>query len=148
MQFYLPATVTGVDAVKRELVMPIGDSQLAPVDIEDTAKVAVALLRDGGHQGRSYYMSGPEALTMSEVVDRISVATGTNFRYRKVSLEEKRQQLADLGVPGPALDLLDELLAERRRCTTSRVDLSTHNTFGVPPTTFEQFARKHVAEFV
>lgn len=148
MQFYLPATVTGVDAITRELVMPIGGSQLAPVDIEDTAKVAVALLRDGGHRGQSHYMSGPEALTMSEVVDRISAATGTNFRYTEVSLEEKRKQLADLGVPAPALDLLDELLAERRRCTTSRVDLSTHNTFGVLPTTFEQFARKHAAEFV
>jgi uncharacterized protein YbjT (DUF2867 family) len=148
MQFYLPTTVTGVDAIKRELVMPIGASQLAPVDIEDTAKVAVALLRGGGHLGQSYYMSGPEALTMSEVVDRISAATGATFRYTEVTLEEKRQQLAALGVPPPALDLLDELLSERRRCTTSRVDVSTHEMFGVVPTTFEQFARRHAAEFV
>jgi uncharacterized protein YbjT (DUF2867 family) len=148
MQFYLPTTVTGVDPIRHELVMPIGDSQLAPVDIEDTAKVAVALLRGGGHAGESFYISGPEALTMTDVAERLSKATGTAFHYRKVSFEEKRSQLAAAGVPPAALDLLDELFMERHRCATSRVDTDAHRTFGVKPTTFEEFARRHAAAFL
>jgi uncharacterized protein YbjT (DUF2867 family) len=148
MQFYLPTTVTGVDPYRRELVMPIGNSELAPVDIEDTAKIAVALLREGGHQGKSYYISGPEALTMTEVVEQISEATGSTFRYAEISFEQKREQLAAIGVPPVALDLLDELFLERRRCATSRVDLDAHALFGVQPTTFAQFARRHAAEFL
>lgn len=148
MQFYLPSTVTGVDPVRRELVMPIGDSELSPVDIDDIAKVAVALLNSQGHEGKRYFMTGPEALTMSQVADRISEATGTAFVYRNVSLDEKRRQLAAAGLPAEALDLLDELFSERARCTKSYVDLSTHETFGVEPTSFAQFARRHAAEFL
>jgi uncharacterized protein YbjT (DUF2867 family) len=148
MQFYLPSTVTGVDPVKRELVMPIGDSELSPVDIDDIAKVAVALLHSQGHHGKRYFMTGPEALTMSQIVDRISQATGTSFTYRAVSLDEKRRQLAVAGLPTEALDLLDELFSERARCTKSYVDLSTHKTFGVEPTSFAQFARRHAPEFL
>jgi uncharacterized protein YbjT (DUF2867 family) len=148
MQFYLPSTVTGVDPIQRELVMPIGDSELSPVDIDDIAKVAVALLHSQGHHGKRYFMTGPEALTMSQIVDRISQATGTSFTYRAVSLDEKRRQLAVAGLPTEALDLLDELFSERARCTKSYVDLSTHETFGVEPTSFAQFARRHAPEFL
>jgi uncharacterized protein YbjT (DUF2867 family) len=148
MQFYLPSTVTGVDPIQRELVMPIGDSELSPVDIDDIAKVAVALLHSQGHHGKRYFMTGPEALTMSQIVDRISQATGTSFTYRAVSLDEKRRQLAAAGLPTEALELLDELFSERARCTKSYVDLSTHNTFGVEPTSFAQFARRHAHEFL
>jgi uncharacterized protein YbjT (DUF2867 family) len=148
MQYYLPGTLTGVDPTKRELVMPIGASELAPVDIEDIAKVAVALLRAGGHQRKSYYMSGPQALTMTEVVEQISEATGTTFRYSDVSFEQKRTELVAAGLPPDAIDLLDELFKERRRCTKSTVDLNTHKTFGVEPTTFAQFAWRHATGFL
>jgi uncharacterized protein YbjT (DUF2867 family) len=148
MQFYLPGTVTGIDPAKHELVMPIGASELAPVDIEDIAKVAVALMRADGHHGKSYYISGPQALTMTDVVEEISEATATTFRYTDVSFEQKRNELAAAGLPPDALDLLDELFKERRRCTKSTVDLNAHKTFGVEPTTFAQFARRHATAFL
>lgn len=148
MQFYLPRTLTGVDPVERSLVMPIGQSRLAPVDIEDIAKVAVALLRTDGHEGKSYDMTGPEALTMTEVVEQISAATGATFRYVEVTLEQKRETLAAMGFPPGAVALLTELFTERRRCTKSRVDLATHETFNVEPTTFAQFARREAATFL
>ncbi|KAA0110360.1 SDR family oxidoreductase [Mycolicibacterium sp. P1-5] len=148
MQFYLPGTVTGVDPVARELVMPIGDSELNPVDIDDIARVAVELLHSHGHEGKSYFMTGPQALTMSEVVQDISRVTGTLFTYRPVTLEQKRRDLAAAGLPAEALDLLDELFSERARCRTSHVDVGTHEVFGVQPTTFAQFASKHAAEFL
>jgi hypothetical protein len=80
--------------------------------------------------------------------DRISRATGTPFAYRAVSLGEKRRQLAAAGLPPDALDLLDELFSERARCVKSYVDVSTHERFGVEPTSFAQFARQHAAEFL
>lgn len=70
MEAYLPGALTGVDPHRRELRMSIGDSRLAPVAIADVAKVAVAVLSSGGHEGRAYDMTGPEALTMKEVVER------------------------------------------------------------------------------
>ncbi|TDQ00838.1 SDR family oxidoreductase [Labedaea rhizosphaerae] len=148
MQFYLPGTLTGVDADERALVLPAGASRLAPVDIEDIAKVCVALMTGEGHEGRSYDMTGPEALTMHEVVERITAATGVPHRYREVSPEEYRRRLTAAGHPQGTVDLLDELFAERRRRPDSELRLGAHRRFGVEPTTLAQFATRNAAAFL
>ena len=50
-------------------------------------------------------------------------------------------------VPPERADALDELFAERRRCSESRVSLGTHEAFGVKPTTFAHFAERNAALF-
>src|SRR5215831_19482645 len=47
-----------------------------PVDLIDVGKVGFLLLRDGGHEGARLSLTGPEALTMAEIAERISRATG------------------------------------------------------------------------
>lgn len=148
MQLYLPGTLTGADAHRRELRLPIGDSRLSPVDIEDIAKVAVALMGSDGHEGRAYEMTGPEALSMKEAVEHISAATGTAFRYVEVALEDKLREYRDNGVPEPAVQTLSELLAERSRRPDSHVRLETHRAFGVRPTRFTEFARRNAEAFL
>ncbi|GIH03619.1 NAD(P)-dependent oxidoreductase [Rhizocola hellebori] len=148
MQFYLPGTLAGVEAGQRELRMPIGDSRLSPVDIEDVAKVAVALMRSDGHEGKAYDMTGPEALSMKEIVEQISEATGIAFRYTEISLEEKLQELRAKGMPEPAIQTLNEIFAERSRRPESHVWLQTHRAFGVEPTSFLEFARRNAQAFL
>ncbi|MDI1462603.1 SDR family oxidoreductase [Catellatospora sp. KI3] len=148
MQYYLPWTLTGVDPVKHELVLPIGGSRLAPVDVEDIAKVCVALLTSEGHEGKTYDMTGPQALTMAEVAEAITEGTGVPFRYVPVTLEEKSQALIGMGVPPPVAGLLGGIFAERARVTESRVVLDTHRAFGVEPTPFAEFARRNAAAFL
>jgi uncharacterized protein YbjT (DUF2867 family) len=148
MQFYLPGTLTGVDAHRRELRMSIGDSRLSPVDIEDVAKVAVTLMRSDDHEGKAYDMTGPEALTMKEVVEQISEATGTTFRHVEAPLEDRLRELRDGGMPEPAVQILNEVFAERSRRSESHVRLETHQAFGVEPTSFVEFARRDAKAFL
>lgn len=148
MQFYLPETVTGVERDRPELRMPIGDSRLAPVDVEDIAKVAVALLRSDGHEGRVYEMTGPESLSMDEVAERLTEATGVPFRHVDIPMEDKLNELRKQDIPEPAVQMVREILAERRRCRESQVRLETHDTFGVKPTTFAEFALRNAEAFV
>jgi uncharacterized protein YbjT (DUF2867 family) len=101
-----------------------------------------------GHEGRAYEMTGPEALSMTDVVARISAATGVPHRYLEVSFEEKRRRLADAGLPPATVELLDELFAERRRRPDSEVRLDAHRRFGVEPTTFAAFARRNADAFL
>ncbi|GHO62751.1 hypothetical protein KSC_016430 [Ktedonobacter sp. SOSP1-52] len=98
MQFFLPHVPTGVDVAQNALIIPMENARLSPVDIEDIAKVAFALLRSSGHEGKSYDMTGPEALTMTEVAERISQAIGKTIQYVNVSLEPKRQALQAIGM--------------------------------------------------
>jgi uncharacterized protein YbjT (DUF2867 family) len=148
MQFYLPTATTGVDLQRNALVMPIGESQLAPVDIADIAKVAVAMMRADGIEGKVYDMTGPEALTMQQIADILSEVTGRAFSYQHVTFDEKRQLHAAQGFPREVIDTLDEIHRERANSPEARVNLSAHEAFGVPPTTFAAFARRNAAAFV
>jgi uncharacterized protein YbjT (DUF2867 family) len=93
-------------------------------------------------------MTGPEALTMAEVADRVSAATGERFRYVDVPIGEKLAAMAAAGLPAHVVDLFEEQFVERSRCTTSVVDLSTHLAFGIEPTTFARFAEENADSFV
>jgi uncharacterized protein YbjT (DUF2867 family) len=145
MQVYLREAPT--IAAQGAFFLPAQDIQLSPIDVEDVAKIAFALLRAGGHEGKSYEMTGPEALTMTEVAGRISAATGKPVRYVAVSPEDRRRGMLAAGIPAALADALGEQTAERLRCPESKVDLSTHRTFGVRPTPFAEFASRHAAMF-
>lgn len=147
MQNYLPGAITGVNATAQELVMPLGAGQLSPVDLTDVAEIAAGVLTGDGHENQAYDITGPEALTMTEIVEHISAATGSPFRYVDVTLEEQRRRYTAAGLPPQVVDLFDEQFSERRRTPVARIELAAHHTFGVPPTYFADFARAHAAEF-
>jgi uncharacterized protein YbjT (DUF2867 family) len=127
--------------------LPLQDARLAPVDVEDIAKAAFALLHGHGHEGKAYEMTGPEALTMDEVAERLSTVLGKPIRYVNVAPDEKRRTLLSAGIPPAFADAMDELFRERRKGAESTVNLSTHETLRVRPTTFEEFARGNAAVF-
>ena len=85
---------------------------------------------------------------MTDAVERISAATGVPYRYVEVTVAEKRRRLEEAGLPPATVALLEELFVERRRRPESEVRLATHRRFGVEPTTFEAFARRHAAAFL
>jgi len=130
------------------LRLPMGDARLSPVDVDDIAKVAVSLLHSDGHEGKRYELTGPEALTMSEVAETISTVTDKPVRYVDVDPDEKKKELLEAGIPTFFAEALDELFSSRRKnLEEARVDLSTHQAFGVSPTSFETFVRRHLEVF-
>lgn len=145
MQVYLEEVPTIVP--DGELRLPLGDTTLAPVDTADIAKVAHAVLTDPGPGGRRHVMTGPEALTMSEVATCISDAVGSPVRYVDIDPDDKRREWLDAGYPPERADAFLQLFLERKRHGHSEVDLSTHQLFGVRPTTFREFAAKHAQAF-
>ncbi|MEP7285104.1 MAG: SDR family oxidoreductase [Chloroflexota bacterium] len=147
MQFYFPQSLTGVEMAESALFLPMENAKLSPVDVEDIAKVAFALLRDEGHEGKRYDMTGPEALTMADVAARLSQSIGKNVRYVNITLEEKKQVWLSAGIPQARIEVVSGLLSERRKYTESRVYLGTHEAFGVHPTTFAEFASRNADIF-
>ncbi len=125
------------------LRLPFGSISLSPIDAEDIAKIAYRLLRDGGHEGESLDMTGPEALKMDEIAARISASIGKPVKYVSITPEERRRDLLDRGLPEDFVDALDEQTDERLRHPVAKVLMATHQTFGVQPTWFADFTQKH-----
>lgn len=126
----------------------LGDTRLNPVDLVDVAQVGFSLLRDGGHEGARLAMTGPEALTMAEIADRVSRATGRTVRYVPVSRNDRSQALIAQGIPAEYVEALDKQVEERLKGGgESRVNLATHRLFNVKPTTFLEFAQRNAEAF-
>jgi uncharacterized protein YbjT (DUF2867 family) len=97
---FLPL-MAGADGVIRG---PAGDGRLAAVARDDIADVAVAVLLGDGHEGRSYDMTGPEALTLEEAAGELSRAAGRPIRYQAETLDEAYASRASYGAPGWEVD--------------------------------------------
>lgn len=96
------------------LALPVGDAALASIDTRDVAAVAVHLLRRGGHDGASYELSGPEALTRAQVTARMSSVLGKPVRYVDADPAEARAGMVSAGMDEWLVDGLMELYAGYR----------------------------------
>jgi uncharacterized protein YbjT (DUF2867 family) len=129
------------------LRLPMADARIASIDVGDLAEVAVTVLTSTGHEGKIYPLTGPEALTMAEVAEKLSAATSRPIRYIDVPPEDARRANLANGMPPYTADALFELFAERRRGKESVVSDVIPTVFGWPPTSFDQFAQRHAAIF-
>lgn len=92
---FLPAMV-GEDGVIRG---PAGDGRVSAVAQADIAEVAATVLRDpAGHEGRTYQLTGPEALTFHEIAALLGA------RYHAETVEEAYASRARYGAPDWQVD--------------------------------------------
>ncbi|MFI5958740.1 NmrA family NAD(P)-binding protein [Cryptosporangium sp. NPDC051539] len=92
----LPALV-GPDGVLRG---PGGDGRVSAVDPDDVADVVAAvLLAPEAHDGRSYGVTGPSALTLAEAAAELDHRVERPVRYQPETLEEAYASRAGYGAP-------------------------------------------------
>jgi uncharacterized protein YbjT (DUF2867 family) len=124
---------------------PYGAAAMAPIHEKDMAAVAVRALRDEGHQGRKYVLSGPESLSLAEQVDIIGKAIDRPLRFEEVPPEAARRQLLTV-VPEPFVDILLNVFP-RLTAGPAPVTTAVRDVTGAPGHTFRQWARDHAADF-
>ncbi len=84
---------------------PGGDGRAAVVAQDDIADAAVAVLREpGAHAGRTYDLTGPEALTFAEMAAIVSRATGREITFHDETLPEAYASRARYEAPRWQLD--------------------------------------------
>jgi uncharacterized protein YbjT (DUF2867 family) len=132
---------------RQALLLPMADQRIASIDITDIAAVAVRVLTEPAHDGQTYPITGPQALTITEVADILSDVTGTTIRYIDTDPEAARQAQLSAGMSPYLADALAELYAERRAGKESHVSPMTPALLERPPTSFAEFAERNVATF-
>jgi uncharacterized protein YbjT (DUF2867 family) len=132
---------------KGALMLPMENARIASIDVGDIAEIAALVLTGAGHEGKIYRLTGPEALTMTEVAAKLSAATGKPVRYVNVPPEDARQAQLAAGMPPFLADALFELFAERRNGGEAKVWPDAEILLGRRPTSFDEFAGRHAAVF-
>lgn len=77
---------------------PAGDGRVACVARHDVADVAVAVLTGSGHEGKTYDLTGPVAMTFTEIAAELTRLTGRPVRFENETLDEARASRAGFGV--------------------------------------------------
>ena len=109
------------------------------------AAVAVRALREDGHAGRDYVLTGPESLSQAEQVRTIGDAIGREIRFTELSPEEFRLDTAGLW-PARVVDMLlaawAAAMGQPAYVTSTVADL-----LGRPARTFRTWAGDHSEAF-
>ena len=124
-----------------------GDARVSLVDIRDNAAVAVAALTGDGHEGRTYNLTGPDALTHAEIAQRLSRASGRTIRFMDIGEADMLDALKRGGMPGWQADGLVEDYAHYRRGEAEAVESGVRDATGAEPRSFTAFAADHAAAF-
>lgn len=99
--------LAGEDGVIRG---PAGDGRIGAVARDDVADVAAAVLTATGHDGHTYDVTGPRAITLTEAAAMISDATGSTITYHPETLDEAYASRAGYGAEDWEVMRLGELL--------------------------------------
>lgn len=79
---------------------PAADGRVAAVAQDDIAVAAATVLRrPGDHVGRTYELTGPQAVSLAEVADLLTAVTGRSVRYRDETIEEAFASRTGSGAP-------------------------------------------------
>jgi uncharacterized protein YbjT (DUF2867 family) len=116
------------------------DGRIAMIDTRDIAAVAVAALTSPGHAGKTYTLTGPEALSFDDVARTLSQQPGRQLSHVRVPPDALRTALEAAGVaPWFADDMakLHHMLADGYEDVITR---DVHTVTGSHPRTLQQAA--------
>jgi uncharacterized protein YbjT (DUF2867 family) len=121
---------------------PYAAASTAPIVESDIAAVAARALLTDELVGQRIPLTGPQALTNTELVEVIGTVLGRPLQYREIPAEAVRQRFVDLGFGAEFGDAYTAMLAE----TLDHPALVTHDVekiLGRAPQSFAQWVSEH-----
>lgn len=119
---------------------PYASASTAPISDADIAAVAARALTSDEFVGQRLSLTGPQALTNTELVDTIATVLGRPLSYRELPAEAVRQRFIGIGFPAAFADAYMAMLAT----TMDTAALVTHDVEKIldrPATSFAQWVR-------
>ena len=111
------------------------------VDVDDIAEVAVVALTQPGHSGELYEVTGPRMLTLGDIAEELSYATGRTIKYMPVPHDAFVQGVAESGAPQDVLWMLDYLFATVLDGRNAYITDGVQRALGREPKDFSDYAR-------
>ncbi|MBB6348968.1 NmrA family NAD(P)-binding protein [Nonomuraea muscovyensis] len=145
---FMSNTLTWAESVRSEGVVrePFADVPTAVVDEADVGAVAAAVLVRGGHGGRSYSVTGPQALTPRQRLATIAEVTGRELGFVELSEEQARERWRAAGHDEELIEILASWHGSPPAAAFTVVPTVREIT-GREPGTFAAWAARHAELF-
>ncbi|MQY05744.1 NmrA family NAD(P)-binding protein [Actinomadura macrotermitis] len=127
------------------LALPADDAPVAFVDTRDVGEVAAAALTEDGHGGRTYVLSGPEALTHAAVAESLGAAAGRDVRYVPIDEEQHAAALRAAGADEGTVAGMRALFRMVRDGVFAPVTGTVEQVTGRPPRSLKAYAEERAA---
>ena len=125
---------------------PLADARMSYVDVRDVGAVAARLLTKEGHQYQEYEVTGPEAITCTQLAEIFSSLLHTPVHYATISDEETEKALLGRCSPWRARAVVT-LLQFYRQGGGNLVTPVVDEVTGRKPCTAAAFISEHLQSF-
>jgi uncharacterized protein YbjT (DUF2867 family) len=146
---YTSNLLAAADTIKHtgRLFAPAGDAEVTLVDPRDVAAVAAVVLTEDGHEGRTYTLTGPDAVTYHQAAQQLSAVIGRPVEYVDVPDPAAREGMIRAGLPDWMADQLVILWGQLRRGAAATPTDVVRVLTGREPRTVAEFVRDHAGAF-
>lgn len=117
----------------------IGDGRISYISRRDLALAGVQCLTDEGHAGRTYTLTGPEAVTQSQLAQWISTWTGNAISYEVLSDGEYKESFPDAHWADVIVALYASVRAGNAEVITGDFDHITGRSAYTVPEVYKRF---------
>jgi uncharacterized protein YbjT (DUF2867 family) len=147
--FFMQNTMMAAQTIASDGVLywDVGDGKIGMIDVRDIVDVALAVLTGTGHEGKSYILTGPEAISFQDVAATFSKVLGKGVHYVSVPHEAAFDAMVGMGVPAWIASGYGELMEGFSEGFANRTTDNVAALTGHPARSFEQFARDHAQVF-
>ncbi|SEG21381.1 Uncharacterized conserved protein YbjT, contains NAD(P)-binding and DUF2867 domains [Nonomuraea solani] len=135
------------DSVRAHRVVraPFGAVAVPAIDPADIAEVAAVALREPGHEGNIYTLTGPAPVSPRQQATAIGDALGESVRFIEQSRAEARNQMLAY-MPEPVVEATLGALGAPS-AAEQRVSPDVERILGRPPRAFAEWAVRNIAAF-
>lgn len=127
--------------------LPQGDGKVSLVDVRDIAAVATACLTEPGHAGKTYVLTGSEALSNAEIARRMSTLLGRRITYCDLTARKAEESMTAARFPGWMIRSLLELFEWCKTGHAEMVSNAVEPLLQRKPLSFDQFLAENSAAF-
>jgi len=127
---------------------PSGDGKIPYVDPRDVAAVAFVTLTQPGHLGKTYVVTGSEAISYRQASEIIGAAIGKKLRFVDETPEQARARRVREGVPPAVIESVLAIGAyQRAGGKTVTITNTVADLTGRPPRTVAEFVQENASVF-
>jgi uncharacterized protein YbjT (DUF2867 family) len=148
--FFMQNTMMAAQTIASDGVIywDMGDGKLGMIDLRDVADAALAVLTGSGYEGKSYILTGPQAISFHDMAATFTKVLGKDVKYVKVPHEAGVESMIGMGFPEWIAQGYGELNEGFGENFANRVTDNVKTLTGHPARSFEQYARDFAQIFV
>lgn len=125
----------------------VEDGKISFVDTRDIAAVAAIVLCERGHEGRTYDLTGPVALSYADAATLLSARLGKQVNYISIPANTARQEVWLQGMPPWLVDGLMALFDFARQGKAAFVSPVVEQVTKSKPRTLEAYFHENIQAF-